>query len=56
MKSGDKKNTKITANQRKKIPNKTTLKALKQRESGEFTTYNSSKELFAELDRLIKNT
>ncbi len=43
-------------NLKKKIPNKTTLKALKQYERGEITKYNSSEELFTELRRLIKNT
>lgn len=55
MKNSSAKPTKITKNLRKKIPNKTTVKALKQYEKGEFTSYNSSEELFAELNRLIKN-
>ncbi len=58
MKSGDKKivKTAITKNLRKKIPNKTTLKALKEYDQGKITKYNNSEELFAELSRLIKNT
>jgi hypothetical protein len=39
---------------RKKIPNKTTLKAIKEYELGKFTSYKSSEELFAKLDEIVK--
>ncbi len=58
MKSGrdesNKKSVKISANLRKKIPNKTTIRALKEYEQGKFTTYKSSEELFAKLDEIVK--
>ena len=41
-------------NLRKKIPNKTTLKAMKEYELGKFTSYKNSEELFAKLDEIVK--